>query len=45
MVAPFAISLALKEYVGVYPVDPPVTLPGVPDVLEDVQSMVPFVEP
>ena len=44
IVAPLAISLELKEYVGVYPVEPDVILPGLPDVLLDVHSTVPFVE-
>ena len=44
IVAPLAISSELNEYVGVYPVEPAVILPGVPDVLLDVQSTVPLVE-
>ena len=44
IVALLAISSALNVYVGVYPVEPAVMLPGVPDVLLDVQSTVPLVE-
>ena len=44
IVAPLVISSELKVYVGVYPVAPAVMLPGVPDVLLDVQSTVPLVE-
>jgi hypothetical protein len=43
IVAPLAISFALKVYVGVVPVEPDVMLPGVPDVLLRVQSIVPLV--
>jgi hypothetical protein len=43
IVAPLAISFALKVYVGVVLVDPAVMLPGVPDVLLRVQSIVPLV--
>ena len=44
IVAPLVISSVLNVYVGVYPVAPAVILPGVPDVLLDVQSTVPLVE-
>ena len=43
IVAPLAISFALNVYVGVVPVEPAVMLPGLPDVLLDVHSIVPFV--
>jgi hypothetical protein len=43
IVAPFATSFALKVYVGVLPVAPAVMLPGLPDVLLDVHSIVPLV--
>jgi hypothetical protein len=45
IVAPLVISFVLKVYVGVYPVEPDVILPGLPDELEEVQSTVPFAEP
>jgi hypothetical protein len=44
IVALLATSAGLNVYVGVYPVEPAVMLPGVPDVLLDVHSTVPFVE-
>jgi hypothetical protein len=43
IVAPLAISFALNVYVGVVPVDPDVILPGLPDVLLRVHSIVPLV--
>jgi len=43
IVAPCAISLALNVYVGVAVVEPAVMLPGLPDVLLDVHSIVPLV--
>ena len=43
IVAPLAISFALNVYVGVVPVEPAVILPGLPDVLLDVHSIVPLV--
>ena len=43
IVAPFAISFALNVYVGVVPVEPAVMLPGLPDVLLRVQTIVPLV--
>ena len=43
IVAPLAISFALNVYVGVVPVEPAVMLPGLPDVLLRVQTIVPLV--
>ena len=43
IVAPLAISFALNVYVGVVPVEPDVMLPGLPDVLLRVQTIVPLV--
>ena len=43
IVAPLAISFALNVYVGVGVVEPAVMLPGLPDVLLRVQTIVPLV--